>query len=104
MARILIHCSHPVDAKVPITAFSFTVEYGEGSYVRFADLPIPPSSDAHSIAAFRQELRRLATAILNVAASGKDIHWDRSANFRSTTSAGHLIQVLYSREFRESIR
>jgi hypothetical protein len=58
MARILIHRSHPVDAKAPITGFSFTVEYGEGSRVRFADLPIPPSSDEHSVAAFRQELRR----------------------------------------------
>jgi hypothetical protein len=78
MATILIHSSHPEAAEKPITGFAFTIEYGHGQKVRFADLAIPPSSDANAIGAFRQELRRLATAILDVASSGTDIHWDRS--------------------------
>jgi hypothetical protein len=80
MASITIHHSHPENAGTPVTGFTFTVEYGEGKRVRFSDLPIPPSSDANSLGAFRQELRRLANAILNVADSGKDIHWKQSAD------------------------
>jgi hypothetical protein len=76
MATIIIHHSHPENVVDPVTGFTFTVEYGEGQRVRFTDLPIPPSSDANSLGAFRQELRRLANAILNVADSGKDIQWD----------------------------
>jgi hypothetical protein len=76
MARIFIHRSHPENAADPITGFTFTIEYDAGKQVRFADLVIPPSSDAHSLGAFRQELRRLAQAILDVADSGQDINWD----------------------------
>jgi hypothetical protein len=82
MASILIHCSHPARAASPITGFAFTIEYDEGKRVRFTDLAIPPSSDANSIGAFRQELRRLGTAILNVASSGDDIRWDRTISQR----------------------
>jgi hypothetical protein len=78
MPSILVHHSHPENAEGPITGVAFSIEYGEGKKVRFADLAIPPSSDASSLGAFRQELRRLATAILDVASSGTDIHWDRS--------------------------
>jgi hypothetical protein len=76
MARIFIHRSHPESAEDPITGFTFTIEYDDGKQVRFADLVIPPSSDANSLGALRQELRRLAQAILNVADSGQDINWD----------------------------
>ena len=83
MGSILIHCSRPENAGSPITGFAFTIEYDQGKQVRFADLAIPPSSDANSLGAFRQELRRLATAILEVAGSGTDIHWSRSDGQRS---------------------
>jgi hypothetical protein len=79
MARIFIHRSHPDNAEHPVTGFTFTIEYNEGKQVRFADLAIPPSSDANSLGAFRQELRRLANAILDVADSGRDINWDPPA-------------------------
>jgi hypothetical protein len=79
MAKIFIHRSHPANAEDPITGFTFTIEYEDGKQVRFADLAIPPSSDAHSLGAFRQELRRLAHAILDVADSGQDINWDLPA-------------------------
>jgi hypothetical protein len=75
MAKIFIHRSHSENAADPITGFTFTIEYSDGKQVRFADLAIPPSSDANSLGAFRQELRRLANAILDVADSGQDIHW-----------------------------
>jgi hypothetical protein len=75
MARIFIHRSHPENAEAPITGFTFTIEYEDGKQVRFADLVIPPSSDANSLGAFRQELRRLAHAILDVADSGQGIDW-----------------------------
>lgn len=78
MARISIHSSHPERTEGPITGFAFTIEYGEGKQVSFADLAIPPGSDANSLGAFRHELRRLATAILDVAGSGTDIHWKSS--------------------------
>jgi hypothetical protein len=77
MASISIHNSRPESPEGPITGFSFTIEYSEGKQVSFADLAIPPSSDANSLGAFRQELRRLAVAILDVAGSGTGIHWDR---------------------------
>ncbi len=83
MASILIQCSRPENGGSPITGFAFTIEYDQGKQVRFADLPIPPSSDANSLGAFRQELRRLGTAILEVAGSGADIHWNRSDGQRS---------------------
>ena len=76
MGSIRIHRSHPKNPDDPVTGFTFTVEYADGKHVRFTDLPIPPSSDANSLAAFRQELRRLASAILDVADSGHDIYWD----------------------------
>ena len=78
MARILIHRSHTENLEDGVTGFTFTVEYSDDKRVRFADLPIPPSTDANSLSAFRQELRRLGNAILDVAESGKDILWDRS--------------------------
>jgi hypothetical protein len=78
MASILIHSSHPERTEGPIEGFAFTIEYAEGKQVSFADLAIQPSSDANSLGAFRHELRRLATAILEVASSGTDIHWNRS--------------------------
>ena len=78
MASISIHSFHPERTEGPITGFGFTIEYAEGKQVSFAELAIPPSSDANALGAFRQELRRLATAILNVAGSGRDIHWSRS--------------------------
>jgi hypothetical protein len=73
MATIFIHRSHPENSEDPITGFTFTIEYEDGKQVRFADLVIPPSSDANSLGAFRQELRRLAQAILDVADSGQGI-------------------------------
>ena len=76
MARIFIHRSHPDNAEDPVTGFTFTIEYTDGKRVRFADLAIPPSSDADSLGAFRQELRRLGNAILDVADLGQDINWD----------------------------
>jgi|EndMetStandDraft_9_1072997.scaffolds.fasta_scaffold650287_2 hypothetical protein len=76
MASIRIHRSHSDDAEASITGISFTVEYDGGKHVKFHDLAIPPSSDANQVGAFRQELRRLATAILDVAASGQGISWD----------------------------
>jgi hypothetical protein len=76
MASIRIHRSHQDNGDTPITGFAFTVEYDGAKRVKFSDLAIPPSSDANSLEAFRQELRRLATAILNIADSGTDIHWD----------------------------
>lgn len=79
MARIFIHHSHPENAIDPVTGFTFTIAYDQGKQVRFADLAIPPSSDANSLGAFRQELRRLAQAILEVADSGQDIIWDAPA-------------------------
>ena len=88
MASILIHCSRPEDAGSPITGFAFTIEYDQGKQVRFADLAIPPSSDANSLGAFRQELRRLGTAILEVAGSGTDIHWNRSDKQRCEICGG----------------
>jgi hypothetical protein len=78
MASILIHCPHAENTESPITGFAFTVEYDQGKQVKFAQLTIPPGSDASSLCAFRQELRRLGTAILDAAGSGTDIHWDRS--------------------------
>lgn len=77
MASISIHNVHPASPDGPITGFSFTIEYSEGKQVSFADLAIPPSSDANSLGALRHELRRLAVAILDVAGSGTDIHWRR---------------------------
>jgi hypothetical protein len=76
MGTIYIHQPHPANPEESVTAFTFTVDYADGKRVKFTDLPIPPSSDANSIAAFRQELRRLASALLDVADSGSDIHWD----------------------------
>jgi hypothetical protein len=78
MASISIHHSHPKNTEGPITGFAFTIEYAEGKQVSFADLAIPPSSDANSLRAFRHELRRLATAIHDVAGSGTNIHWKPS--------------------------
>jgi hypothetical protein len=80
MASIRIHRSLHDNEGSPTTGFAFTVEYDGAKRVKFSDLAIPPSSDANSFEAFRQELRRLATAILNVADSGTDIHWDPPAH------------------------
>lgn len=98
MASITIHCSRPESPDGAIAGLAFTIEYGEGKQVRFADIAVPPSSDANWLAAVRQELRRLANAILDAAASGTDIDWNRSGgqwpeNMRRRTIIGSRLQA-----------